>query len=408
MSPRHVTTFINCRQCINGELVEDQLVVSGDTALIEKSTGEAGGRTVDLEGGIIAPGFLELHTNGVHGFHYTHFDDSESYRQKLEHISKYYVSQGITGFWATIPTVTAGQFQKIIPNLSPWEFSAGASLLGAHCEGPYLHPSKKGAHNASLFLDPSQSPESTYGEPNLSNIKLVTLAPELPQSSALIQNLSSRGIRVSLGHSNATYAQGVEGLKAGATGLTHVLNAMSALHHRDPGLPGLVGLPLSTVSSHPPATPGTEPPYYSIIPDGHHIHPNVVSLLARSGPQKAILITDSIELLGLPDGTYPGHAQIPFNQTKMGTKVVIEGTDTLIGGCCSLQEGVRNLMKWSGCDVAQAVRCVTENVASFMSLEDRGKLEEGRRADFVVLDDDGNLRETWVAGKKVWEKSQTV
>lgn len=181
---------------------------------------------------------------------------------------------------------------------------------------------------------------------------------------------------------------------------------MSPLQHRDPGLPGLIGLPLTRIQSQssPSGQKTAEAPYFTLIPDGHHLHPSVVSMLYRSAPRRAILVSDSIELLGLPDGTYPGHAQIPHNQTKLGNKVTIEGTDTLIGGCCSLQEGVRNLMQWSGCDVAQAVRTVTENVADFMGLEDRGKLEQGRRADFVVLDDDGWLRETWVAGKKVWEK----
>lgn len=237
----------------------------------------------------------------------------------------------------------------------------------------------------------------------MANVKLVTIAPELPESMELIEGISRKGTRVSLGHSNASYTQGLRGLLAGATGLTHVMNAMSALNHRDPGLPGLVGLSPSLPTENPWRP---ETPYYTIIPDGHHLHPAVVSLLARSAPDKAILITDSIELLGLPDGTYPGHSQISFNQTKLGTRVVIEGTDTLIGGCCSLQEGVTNLMTWSGFSLAQAVRCVTENVANFMGLEDRGKLEKGRRADFVVLDDDGKLMHTWVAGRKVWEISR--
>ena len=107
------TTFLNCRQCVNGELVENQLVVSDDTGLILKRTGYIGIEAVDLEDGIIAPGFLELHTNGAHGFHYTHFDDPESYRKRLEQTAKYYVSQGVTGFWATIPTVTSTAFQKV-------------------------------------------------------------------------------------------------------------------------------------------------------------------------------------------------------------------------------------------------------------------------------------------------------
>ena len=89
-------------------------------------------------------------------------------------------------------------------------------------------------------------------------------------------------------------------------------------------------------------------------------------MLFRANPRKCIVITDSIELAGLPDGTYPGHSQIPHKQTKVGSKVVIEGTDTLIGGCASLQECVKNLMEWSGCGVAEAVSCVTENVAEFM------------------------------------------
>ena len=267
-------------------------------------------------------------------------------------------------------------------------------MLGAHTEGPYLHPSKKGAHNSSLFQSPSVDPSQIYGSANMPHIKLVTIAPELPDSLSLISELISRGVRVSLGHSSATYEQGRAALSAGATALTHTLNAMTPLHHRNPGLAGLVTLPPDDL----------EPPYYSIIPDGHHLHPSVVTLLYRADQRKCILISDSIELAGLPEGVYPGHAQIPHKQRKHGNLVTIEGTETMIGGCMSLQEGVRNLMRWSGCSLAQAVRCVTENVAEMMGLEHTGKLEEGRRADFVVLSEEGDVQQTWVAGRKVWER----
>lgn len=226
-------------------------------------------------------------------------------------------------------------------------------------------------------------------------LKFVTLAPELSQSTSLIKSLTSKGIKVSLGHSAATYDQGIEGVKAGATALTHTLNAMAPLHHRDPGLAGLV-----TTAN----TDGLESPYFTIIPDGNHLHPSVATMLFRANPEKCILITDSIELAGLDDGVYPGHSQIPFKQRKTGSKVTIDGTDTLVGGCASLQECIQNIMKWSGCNVAEAVRCVTENVAEFMGDKTRGKLEEGRRADFVVLNDEGEVLQTWVAGLKVWEK----
>ena len=144
------------------------------------------------------------------------------------------------------------------------------------------------------------------------------------------------------------------------------------------------------------------PPYFSLIADAIHLHPRVVALAYRSSPTHCILTTDSIELSGLPDGVYPGHAQIPFNQLKAGNKVTIENTDTLIGTCIGLDECVRNLMAWAGIGIAEAVRCVTENVVDAMGLEDRGKLEVGKRGDFVVLGEDGVVRETWVLGKRVY------
>lgn len=115
-------------------------------------------------------------------------------------------------------------------------------------------------------------------------------------------------------------------------------------------------------------------------------------------------MTDSIELSGLPDGIHPGHAQVPFNQMKTGNKVTIDGTDTLIGTCIGLDECVRNLMTWTDIGVEEAVRCVTENVADAVGLRDRGKLEVGRRGDFVVLQEDGTVQETWILGKRAFEK----
>ena len=102
---------------------------------------------------------------------------------------------------------------------------------------------------------------------------------------------------------------------------------------------------------------------------------------------------------------YPGHAQIPHRQRKRGNEVVIEGTETLIGSCIGLDECVRNLKGWSGCSLAEAVRCVTENAAGMMGERERGKLEVGRRADFVVLGDGGEVLQTWVGGVKVYERT---
>ncbi|KAF2262357.1 Metallo-dependent hydrolase [Lojkania enalia] len=396
------TLFTNGRYVLNGELVEDHLVISDETGLILKREGYIGGEAVDLDDNIIAPGFLELHTNGVKGFHFTQFDDAQSYAKKIDGVAQHYATQGVTGFWATIPTVKGEEFRTILPSLTPRDIPNSASLLGAHTEGPYLHPTRKGAHNSSLFQPCTVSPADLYGSSNLSSIKLATLAPELPDFSSLIKTLAFHGIKVSMGHSTASYEEGLAGLQAGATCLTHTLNGMTPFTSRAPGLTGLISLP----AMHP-----YRQPWYTIIADGEHLHPATVSLLYRSNPKKSIIITDSIELASLPDGTYPGHAQIPFEQTKKGTRATIAGTDTLIGGCISLQEAVRNLMKWSGCGIAEAVSTVTENVAAFMGIDGkggRGILKEGRRADLCVLNDAGEVLQTWVAGAKVWDREEAV
>lgn len=258
-------------------------------------------------------------------------------------------------------------------------------------EGGFLAPSRRGAHNADLFLLPDRiPPEEAYGARNLeSSVKLVTVAPELPGAASLISKLThTYGNVVSLGHSAASYEEGTAALEAGATALTHVFNAMNPFHHRRPGLAGCVS------SSHAP--------YYSVIADGIHLHPAALTTAYRADPARCILITDSIELAGLPDGVYPGHAQIPQAQRKAGNQVTIEGTDTLIGSCIGLDECVKNLTAWSGCSLADAVRCVTENVAGLMGESSRGKLEVGRTADFVILNEVGEVLETWVRGVKLY------
>ena len=231
-----------------------------------------------------------------------------------------------------------------------------------------------------------------YGDRNLQDsVKLVTLAPELDSSEGLIKSLTGAAVRVSLGHSSASYDMGCRAMQHGATSITNVFNAMSPLHDRSPGLAGLI------------SSPG-HAPFYSMIPDGTHLHPATLNMAYRANPRRSILVTNSVELSGLVDGTYPGHSHLRNRQTKTGCKVVVEGTETLVGSCIGMDEGIRNLMRWSGCSVAEAVRCATENVASSMGLVDRGKLEEGRRADFVVLDEEGEILQTWIRGKKVFDQ----
>jgi N-acetylglucosamine-6-phosphate deacetylase len=403
------TQFINCRKCVNGTLISSPLTVDSNGIIIPNTPLPENTQTVDLQNAIISPGFLELQINGALGFHFAHYEEPATYQAGVEKLAKYLPKTGVTGFYPTVPTVNSSVFKQVLPFLRPRECTDSASVLGAHVEGPFLAPSKKGAHDAANMHSPASSTlEDIYGEDNLrDSIKVLTLAPELPGALGHIDKLTKEyGVRVSMGHSAADYQQGKEGMKAGANLITHTFNAMNPLHHRDPGLPGtesslVVRMRCTTDVLNLGLLSDPAPPYFSLIADAIHLHPRVVGIAYRSSPSHCILITDSIELSGLPDGIYPGHAQIPFNQLKEGNKVTIENTNTLIGTCIGLDECVKNLMAWADIPVQEAVRCVTENVADAMGLKDRGKLEVARRGDFVVLGDDRMVRETWILGKKI-------
>ncbi len=256
------------------------------------------------------------------------------------------------------------------------------------------------------------------------------LDPELPSALPLITSLLSSPAHhhhhhhpsptiISLGHSTAPYATGLAALHAGATALTHTFNAMAALHHREPGLAGLMGHSVHR-------------PYYSVIADGVHLHAAVLRMAVRTDPARCIVITDAVELAGLPDGIYPGNGQIAQRQRKVGGWVTLvrderhdeendkedeEGgereDEILIGSCSTLDSCIANMVELAGCTLAEAVRCATENVAGLMGERGRGVLEPGRRADFAVLDPPGGgggggggggvrVRETWVAGLRVF------
>ena len=232
--------------------------------------------------------------------------------------------------------------------------------------------------------------ETIYGDDEaLHAIKIVTLAPELGNSLEVIRNLTRRGIVVSLGHTAADYDTGMRALRAGAKMLTHVHNAMNSFSHRSPGVAGLVS--------------SLEAPYFSLIVED--LHPAALSMTFRANREKCILISDGVELADL--GNYPEHAQIPHipshSQNPWSNKITTKGNENAIGSSMSVEESVRNLRKCSGCSLAEAVRCASENIAALMNDEERGLIEEGRRADFVVLSDEGKVQQTWLKGEMVYE-----
>lgn len=169
----------------------------------------------------------------------------------------------------------------------------GCAILGAHCEGPFISPQRAGAHPPEYIRDPKDGEKSVddcYGD--ISNVRVVTLAPELEGSLDAVKYLTSKGITVSMGHTAAHLNQAIDGVEAGATLMTHLFNAMTPFHHRDPGIIGVLGMPTE------------DSPFYSIIVDGIHSHPFAVRFAWKANGARCVLITDAMAAAGLPDGHY--------------------------------------------------------------------------------------------------------
>lgn len=233
--------FTNCRQCKRGKLVSTPLTISPSGMIIPNSPVPPDTLQVDVKNAIISPGFIELQINGALGFHFARFEDQESYEGGVRSLAQYLPSTGVTGFYPTVPTVAKEVFHAVLPFLQPSDRDDAAAVLGAHVEGPFLTPLKKGAHDAANMHVPADTAlETVYGKPNLmQSIRQVTLAPELPGALDHIKTLvNTYNIKVGMGHSAATYVDGTNGMGAGATLLTHICNAMNPLHHREPGLAG--------------------------------------------------------------------------------------------------------------------------------------------------------------------------
>lgn len=195
---------------------------------------------------------------------------------------------------------------------------------------------------------------------------MITAAPELPGIASAIPEITSRGIRFALGHTEATYEAATAALQSGATMLTHLFNAMRPLHHRNPGPFGTLG-----------KASGAERPYFGIIADGIHLHPTTVKIAWNAHPDGFILVTDAMKTLGLPDGSYDWTNGDRW--CKAGSKLTREGTETLAGSCATLGECVENFWRWSGAGVPEIVRAVTATPAEMLGLAGvKGTLAEGR------------------------------
>ncbi len=350
---------------ITGNVLTPQGFVRGTLAIVGGRIAAIEGRPVsegearDGAGPLILPGFIDLHVHGGGGY------DTMEGGPAVTEIARLHARHGTTSMLATTMTAPMGDIVAAMAAMSAScraHRAGGAHVMGVHLEGPYINPGALGAQPD--FARPA-SVDEVKALHAIAPIRLITLAPELPGNLELIAPLRAAGFHVQIGHSAGTYEDGVAALQRGATGFTHLFNAMSPFRHREPGIAG-------AALAHAR--------YAEIIPDLLHVHPGAIRAALRAIPC-LYCVTDSTAAAGMPDGDYNlGSHRV----TKcLGGVRLADGT--LAGSTLTMDQALRNLVGL-GLGMEDASRRVSTHAADFLGLTDRGRLLVGARADLVVLD----------------------
>lgn len=414
-----ITKFTGGRLVRGNQLVEDDLWISSVTGKILQSQEvfyehhAVPDETVDLQGKILCPGFIDVQFNGAFGFDFSTIpEDMRTYHKGLRRLNRHLVRTGVTSYLPTIPSQRSEVYHKALPYLAPSGGSRnpleGSESLGAHCEGPFISPSKNGIHSLEVLQEACNGFadfEACYGTANLSSsqsgprpsVSLITAAPEVPGVSAAIPQITQSGIRFSIGHTEATFEEATEAIHAGATMITHLFNAMRPLHHRNPGVFGTLG-----------EAEARERPYFGIISDGIHLHPTTVKIAWNAHPEGFILVTDAMKTVGLPDGVYDWTNGDRW--VKKGPLLTREGTDKIAGSSATLIECVSNFWSWSHATIPEVLKSVTATPAEMLGLHKvKGTLNADADADLLVLDaqeDANGVRRLTV--EQVWKFGMLV
>jgi N-acetylglucosamine-6-phosphate deacetylase len=342
--------------------------------------------TVRLDAGGLraAPGFIDVHVQGAGGA-----DILDATEDALRTVASTCARFGTTGFLATTVYKKNGN-NRHLQTAAQCVGSdlGGARLLGIHLEGPFISPSRRGMIQPDSLCTPKAGELDRVQKLCDGTLRMMTIAPELDGCLCLIEALVGAGCVASFGHSAATYEQTLSGIDAGLSHVTHLFNAMPAMHHRDPGpLPAIVA---SNVSAQ-------------LIPDGVHVYPPVLGMIARLlGPERIVAVTDGMQAMGLPDGEYLYNG-IPY-RSEDGTARYEDGT--LIGTALGMNECVRRLREYGGLTLPQAHAAAAANPARVVGMDEvYGEIAVGREADLILLDEDLTVYATIVAGNVVYRST---
>jgi N-acetylglucosamine-6-phosphate deacetylase len=379
-------TVLTARRLFDGSHLHEHPIVVLDggriASISTRSTSAvpAGAPILDFPAATLAPSFFDVHIHGAAGH-----DVMEATPEALAAIGTFLALRGTARFLATTVTApvdatlhAASGLAKLIARPP----AAGAAVpLGIHLEGPFLSHAKRGVHPPAFLLDPDIDLFDRIYDAAEGYVRLMTLAPELPGAPDLAAHAVARGVRVSVGHSNATAAETRAAIAAGATSATHTFNAMRPLDHREPGILGTV---LTDDSL-----------FAELICDGIHSAPEMTKLWWRAkGPNRAILVTDAMSATGMPDGEYRlgGLTVQVANGRAMSDGV-------LAGSVLTLDRALANFLTFTGATLEQGLRLLTGNPATLTGFQaEAGSLAPGSPANLVAVTPDGHLAASFLNG----------
>lgn len=345
-------------------IINDDIIES----LTDNESVPDGAVRIDCKNNFLAPGLIDLQIAGGGGSLFSAKPSAEA----LKDITGAIVRSGTTGFLIVIPTNTFDVYHKVTKVVRENPHSA---VLGLHFEGPYISHARRGAHIREYIRVPEKKEIESLLEDARGVVKMFTIAPEVC-SSEVIRILDERGIVVAAGHSIATFREAVQGFNQGIKTTTHLFNAMSQIHHRDPGLPGAVFQ--------------TDKVMASIIADGIHVDYNIISIAKKLLGERLFLVSDAVE------------ENLQGNYLHVRHKDRFTLPDgTLSGSRLSMLKAVKNCVEHVGMPVEEALRMASVYPAALMNLKNKGKIETGYKADLILFDRDFEIQQVYLEGEQI-------
>jgi N-acetylglucosamine-6-phosphate deacetylase len=367
---KNAKVFYNTKfHILDVEIKEDIITNIGENLL--------GKDCIDCKGKLLIPGFIDVHTHGREGM-----DFSTAEPEDIGKMCNSYVENGVTSILATTMTMEYENLKQIMDrNRRAIEANyPGCRILGINLEGPFLGPDRKGCHDEEFLIPLNTELFDELDGISGGNIRLLDLDPNLENSIDFIKKYSKTKV-ISLAHTSASYDIACEAVKAGATHVTHLFNAMNGLHHRDPGLIGMASdLPVNA----------------ELICDGIHIHPAVMRMIFKLIGERIVIISDSMSAAGLGEGEYELGGLKVFVKDRKAS--LMDGT--IAGSTTNILEEVKNIIKF-GIPEEKAILAATLNPARALKLDHEiGEIMVGKKADLLVLSIDYTLEQVYIGGKR--------